>query len=275
MLDRGLLLSGGAVLVVLAFFGRGRRPGEPALSEVALWPALVGLAAGRLVAMALDDPASLRTGRNLFLVRGGVELWPGVAAAALTALAHLRRHRRPVGPTIGLLVPSAVAAWATYDLACLVRDGCPGPPSSFGLRPPGLTTTQVPIGVLVGLVGLGAAVALRAMSARRSATWVILGGLLTVSALRSIESLWLPTLDGRITRQTAQTLAVLAGTVTTAVLVAAGRRVTRGRGIRGRFTVPRRNPSPVPASHPPSGSTGAAPRGLRPPSDNGRIRGEP
>ena len=228
MLDRGLLLSGGAILVVLAFVGRSRRPGEPALSEVAFWPVLVGLAVGRLVALALDDPTSLRTGRNLFLLRGGVELWPGVAAGALTALAHLRRH--PLGPTIGLLVPAAVAAWATYDLACLVRDGCPGPPSSFGLRPPGLTTTQVPIGALVGLVGLSAAVALRAMSARRSVTWVILGGLLTVSALRSIESLWLPSLDDRITRQTAHTLAVLAGAATAAVLVTASRRVTRGRG---------------------------------------------
>lgn len=74
MLDRGLLLSVAAVLMVLGVVGRTRRGDEPALAEVALWPAVVGMVVGRLVALSLDDPASLRTMRNLLVVRGGVEL---------------------------------------------------------------------------------------------------------------------------------------------------------------------------------------------------------
>ena len=240
MLDRGLLLSITAVLVVLIAFGRTRRTHEPALSDVAFWPAIVGLVAGRLVALALDDPTSLRTARNLFLLRGGVELWPGVAAGTLTALALLRRHRQPLHATIGLLVPSAVAAWATYDLACLVRDGCPGPATSIGLRPPGLTTTQLPVGVLVGLVGLAAAAWLRKISADHATTAIILSGLLTVSALRSIESIWLPSLTEGLTRQTAQSLGVLAGTGVAAAVVVARRHMTRGAS----FGTPVQPPAP-------------------------------
>lgn len=237
MLDRGLLLSGGAVLVVLFLLGRTRRSDEPALSEAAFWPVVAGLVAGRLVALALDDPVSLRTGRNLLLLRGGVELWPGVAVGALTAVALLRHHRQAIHPTIVLLVPAGVAAWATYDLACLVRDGCPGPATSFGLRPPGLTTTQLPIGLLVGLIGLTAAVSLRRLSASHSNSFVLLAGLLVVSALRSVESIWLPSLTEGTTRQTAQSLGVLACTLLATVAVAR-RRVT------GDAPIEREDPAP-------------------------------
>lgn len=223
MLDRGLLLSVAAILMVLGVVGRTRRRDEPALAEVALWPAVVGMVVGRLVALSLDDPASLRTMRNLLVVRGGVELWPGVAAGALTALVVLRRHRMPLGSVTGLAVPAAVAAWATYDLACLVRDGCPGPASSFGLRPPGLTTTQFPVGVLVGLVGLAAAAALRRYAARWPPGRVILTGVGVVAGLRAVEAIWLPSLTGGITRQTAQSLAVLAAAGLTAGVLATRR----------------------------------------------------
>lgn len=228
MVDRGLLASVVVVLIVLTIVARTRRPAEPRLSDVALWPAAIGLLAGRLAALALDDPSGLRTIRNLLLVRGGVELWPGVAAGALLCLALLRRRRHPLGEAAGLLAPAAVAAWAAYALACVVRDGCPGPPSPIGLRPPGLTTTQLPVGVIVGLIGLGAALVLRKSSRRRSATGLVLAALLVVSGLRSLESIWLPSLADGPTRQTIQSLIVFVGTLT-ATLILAGRRARRTR----------------------------------------------
>jgi len=229
MLDRGLLLSIGAVLVALWLFGRTRRSDEPALSDLAFWPALIGLVVGRLVALGLDDPPGLRSMRNLLLLRGGVELWPGVAAGALAALVVLHRRHRPLADAASLLVPSAVAAWAAYDLACLARDGCPGPASPLGLRPSGLHATQLPVGVVAGLLGLAAAVALRRRPTKHSTSWLVLGALLVVSTLRSIESIWLPSLSARLTRQSATSIAVATGSCIGAALVALRRRAA-GRG---------------------------------------------
>jgi len=227
MLDRGLLLSAGAVLVAVWMFGRTRRSDEPALSDLAFWPALIGLVVGRLVALGLDDPAGLRSMRNLLLLRGGVELWPGVAAGTLAALVVLRRRHRSLADAASLLVPSAVAAWAAYDLACLVRDGCPGPASPLGLRPSGLHTTQLPVGVVAGLLGLAAAVTLRRHPTKHSTSWLVLGALLIVSTLRSIESIWLPSFSTRLTRQWATSIAVATGSCIAAAVIALQRRATR------------------------------------------------
>jgi len=210
LLDGGLLFSTGAVLVVLLLLGRSRRPEEPTLADVAFWPAAVGLLVGRLVALGLDDPESLRSMSNLLLLRGGVELWPGVAAGTLTALVLLRLRARSLQATAWLLTPSAVAAWATYDAACLLRDGCPGPASPVGLRPSGLISTQLPVGLVAGLVGLGAAVALRRVASRCTTAGLIFAGLFVVSSLRSLESIWLPSLGGGLSRQWSQSIAVLA-----------------------------------------------------------------
>lgn len=210
MRDGGFLLSAGAVLIVLLLFGRTRRPDEPTLSEAAFWPTAVGLLVGRLVALGIDDTDSLRSMSNLLLLRGGVELWPGVLAGTLAALAIVRIRHRSVATTARLLVPSAVAAWATYDLACLIRDGCPGPSSPIGLRPPGLTTTQLPVSLIAGLAGLGAAVLLRKAAPRRGTARLILTGLLVTAALRSIESIWLPSLASGLSRPWSESLVVLA-----------------------------------------------------------------
>jgi len=214
MLDRGFLLSGAAVLVVLLLFGRTRRHDEPALSDVAFAPALLGLLVGRLVALGLNDAPALRSMRNLLLLRGGVELWPGVAVGTAAALIAGRAGGRPLNATARLLVPSAVAAWATYDLACLIRDGCPGPASPLGLRPAGLSTTQFPVSVLAGLAGLAGAVALLRVRSRLSAPWLTVGALLLVSGLRVAESIWLPSLTGGFTRQRSQSLFVFLGSTT-------------------------------------------------------------
>jgi len=210
LLDGGLLFSAGAVLVVLLILGRTRHPEEPAVADVAFWPAAFGLLVGRLVALGLDDPESLRSMSNLLLLRGGVELWPGVAAGTLTALALPRLQARSLQATARVLVPAAVAAWATYDVACLFRDGCPGPASPVGLRPSGLTSTQLPVSLVAGLLGLGAAVVLRRAAPRCTTAGLIFAGLFVVSSLRSLESIWLPSLGGGLSRQWSQSIAVLA-----------------------------------------------------------------
>jgi hypothetical protein len=177
--------------------------------DIALGPAFVGLAVGRLVAVLLSDPTSLGRFTDLLIIRSGVEFWPGVAAAAL-AVAWLG-HRDEMAPLARLadVAPLALVGYASYEAACPFRDGCFGPTSAIGLRPPGLTTTKIPIGILMGVVVVVGAVLLhRLADGGEAASFgeltpgiVALGAVFTVASVRAIGSIWLPHVGRGLTRQ--------------------------------------------------------------------------
>lgn len=218
MLDIGLLASGIAIVAVVWAAGRWTAPGLFERNEVIdrlTTPLLAGVPAGRLAAVLLDDPASLGSVRVLLVMRGGVEFWPGVAAAGLALVIGLRRSRCPQ-PALyaAALVPYLLWIYATYEVTCLLRDGCYGPAGPMGLVPDGLSARQFPVGVAAGLaVGVLGLVVHRpwALSPVTKIA-VAVGG---VAAIWAVASIWLPRLDGGLTRQHLQLFAV-------AIAVAAG-----------------------------------------------------
>ena len=213
MIDFGLLFSIAVALgtpELLAHRWHLETFDEPTgFIDVAAYPALAGLAIGRLAAVALDDPESLGRISNLVIVRSGVEFWPGVVAASLVVLVVARRAGvRPIA-RLADVVPLAMVGYAAYEAACVLRDGCFGPRSPIGLRPKGLSTTVLPIGLLVALVVVGAAVGTRALSKRGvGSTTVVLVAGASVAAVRAIASIWLPHVGSGVTRQHATSIAV-------------------------------------------------------------------
>lgn len=218
MLDVGLLASGITIVAVVWAAARWTAPGLFERNEVIdrlTIPLLAGVPAGRLAAVLLDDPASLGSVRVLLVIRGGVEFWPGVAAAGLALVIGLRRSRCPQPALyVAALVPYLLWVYATYEVTCLLRDGCYGPAGPVGLVPDGLNARQFPVGVVAGLaVGVLGLVVHRlwALSPVTKIAMAV-GG---VAAIRAVASIWLPRLDDGLTRQHLQSFAV-------AIAVAAG-----------------------------------------------------
>ena len=215
MIDVGLLASIAIVLIVPAVF-------------VPLWPAsaaptgvldtaggavLLGLLVGRLSAVALDDPGALSRISDLMIIRSGVEFWPGVAAG--TAWIWLRSKREHFAPAqrLAALTAPALVAWACYEAACLVRDGCPGPLSSLGLRPDGLVGRVFPVDVLAAAAAVGAAIATRYFHRRgMPSLQVVVLAIALLAMIRSVASIWLPHIGDGLTRQhkTSLVIAVIA-----------------------------------------------------------------
>lgn len=209
MLDTGLLLSGVVVVAAMWLAARWLRlPWE--VSEALdrfVAPAMVGVLVGRASALVLDDPTSLRSVRAFLVVRGGVELWPGAAAAAVVLASSLRRRAEPVLATMALLVPVALVGYGAFEATCLVREGCYGPESAIGLRPDGLTSPMVPLGVVVGLALVAVAAALAARAYRPPVETLAIA-LVAVAGLRSIAAIWLPRIGEALTRPHRESIAV-------------------------------------------------------------------
>jgi len=186
---------------------RRRAPQEP-VSALASTPLVAGLAAARLTAVVLDDPATLLRPFDLLLIRGGMEFWAGVAGAS--AAIWLAARNRPFTPLdrAADIAPFALFAYAIYEAACLLRDGCFGPASPLGLRPGGLGQTQVPVGVLVGM----AAAALGALSwrwsRRRPPIDVALLAVTGLAGIRSFAGFFLPKVTSGLTRPHMESLLV-------------------------------------------------------------------
>lgn len=222
MIDRGLLLT--MVLMAAAVGAADRRirrmrTGIEPILALASTPVLVGLAVGRLAAVILDDPATLRRPFDLLLIRGGVEFWPGVAAGLAACWLSARRDTgRPFG-RLAELAPFGLWAYATYEAACLLRDGCFGPPSAVGLRPGGTGEPQVPVGVLVGLaVAVLGAVLWRRRAIGSAATQVVIA-VTGLAAIRAAAGFLLPNVAAGLTRPHRESLVVAAlGLVALAVL---------------------------------------------------------
>lgn len=211
MLDTGLLLSGAVIVMAMwlapQWVASTSRTSSSGVLDQLLAPAMAGLLAGRVVALVLDDPTSLRSLRAFLVIRGGVELWPGAIAAAATLVVGLRRAGEAVLPAVARLVPVALIGYAAFEATCLLREGCYGPHSAVGLRPDGIGATMLPLGVIAGAVLAGVAVVL----ARRPADppiVTIASATLAVAAVRSIESVWLPRIGDGLTRPHWESIAV-------------------------------------------------------------------
>jgi hypothetical protein len=214
MLDFGLLTSAITIVVVVAVATRWAP--TPALGARSVGdrlhaPVIIGVLTGRVVAAALDDPTSLRSLRALLVIRGGVEFWPGVAAAIGVLVWGTRRRRdESAGLTLAELAPFLLWGYATWEATCLLRDGCYGPVSSIGLVPDGLTTRHFPVGLVVAL-----GVTLLGVALHQLWGWLpwakVAAAVAGVAAARSVASIWLPRLSDSLTRQHLQSLAVLGG----------------------------------------------------------------
>lgn len=186
-------------------------------------PLAIGLATGRLVTLALDDPNSLGSMSDMLVIRSGVEFWPAVAAAAGLAAWQAGRNGTPPLQRLAELAPLALIGYAAYEAACVFRDGCPGPVSPLGLRPPGLHTSMLPIGWLMALSTVIGAAILHHRQRRTAPAALVISAVAWVGVTRSIGSVWLPKIGDGLTRQHVSSLAV-AVTAMGALLALSSRR---------------------------------------------------
>ncbi len=203
MADVGLLATLALIVIVVTFV----RPwlavaAGGGITDTAMGAALIGLAAGRMAAVALDDPGALTQLSDLLIIRSGVEFWPGVLVGVAWLVARARREHVGSWDRLAALVPAGLVAWGVYEATCLVRGGCPGPVSGVGLHPDGLSNRVLPIGVVVGSFAVVGAVLLSVMQRRGlSSRRVVVAGVVAVAVIRSIASVWLPRIGDRLTRQ--------------------------------------------------------------------------
>ena len=226
MIDRGLLVTMVLAAAVVALVDRRLRRRsallEPILSLTST-PLIVGLAVARLVAVALDDPATMRRPVDLLLIRGGMEFWAGVLGAAAATWVGARRNRMSTVERVADVAPFALLAYAVYEAACLVRDGCFGPASSLGLRPGGLGQRQIPVGILVGLAVAGLSFAAWRVSGRVRPAAVVAVSLAGLASIRSAAGFASPRVSAGLTRPHRESLVALAlGLLWTAALFARG-----------------------------------------------------
>lgn len=228
MIDYGLLVSMivafGAPSLLAWWWPIDPDPGTSAdgapasFLDVALAPAFAGLAVGRLITLALDDPNSIGSISDMLIIRSGVEFWPGVAAAAGVVLWAGRRVGMPAMHRLASVVPLAMVGYGSYEAACLLRDGCFGPESSVGLRPRGVSTTMFPVGVMMAIAIVVAAFVVRAISVRGRSAVVVALATVAVAGVRAVGSIWLPHVGAGLTRQHVTSIVVaVAGAAALAV----------------------------------------------------------
>ena len=213
MIDYGLavsmIIAFGLPAIAGSWWTISGRDSKVAFVDVALGPAFIGLLVGRLTTLALDDPSSMGSVADMVIIRSGVEFWPGVAATTAAVLGSAKFERVPPTKRMAELAPLAMLGYAGYEAACIFRDGCFGPASAIGLRPPGLATTMIPVGWIMAVaVGLAAVGVRRLVSRGQSSLVVALVAAAAVSSVRAIGSIWLPHVGDGPTRQHLTSLAV-------------------------------------------------------------------
>lgn len=213
MVDVGLLVTIALIVIVVTVFVRPwpTSAAERGVIDTASGAATIGLIAGRLAAVALDDPGALTKLNDLLIIRSGVEFWPGAAAAVAWLVVQARREHVGVWDRLAALAPAGLVAWAVYEATCVVRGGCPGPASLLGLHPDGLVTSVFPVGLAVGGFAAGFALLLslaqrRGLPPRRT----VLAAMTAMAITRSIASVWLPHIGEGLTRQHRTSLVVAA-----------------------------------------------------------------
>ena len=180
----------------------------------------VGVIFARLSAVAFDDPGSLTNLSDLLIIRSGMEFWPGLAAATMWLAMGARRADLSIAARLAALVPAALTAWACYEATCLIRDGCPGPPSVIGLHPDGLASRMFPVGLTVAIVAGASAFLLDRLHRRGVPNpQIVVGAVAAVAGIRSVASIWLPRIGDGLTRQHRES--IVAFLISSAVLVMA------------------------------------------------------
>ncbi len=259
MIDRGLLATMALIAVVVAGLDRALRRrsthAEPIMS-LASTPMLVGLAVGRLAAVFQDDPGTLRRPFDLLLIRGGMEFWPGAAAALAAAWVTSRRGPSRPAERLIELAPFALWAYAVYEAACVLRDGCFGPFAAVGLRPGGSGERQLPVGILVGLVAAALGAAVWRWSGRLGWSGVMVLSVGGLAAIRIAAGFLLPKVTAGLTRPHVESIAVLVITLVGSVVLRARAVPERRRRVAGeaRASLVAREPHARPGA-PPSGHT--------------------
>ena len=212
MIDLGLLVSLAIVVTIPALFVRPWPPDaiNGGVLDASLGALAAGVVVGRLTSLAIDDPGSLTSLSDILIIRSGVEFWAGAAVGIAWLAFGAHKDKVPATVRIAALAPAALVAWACYEATCLVRDGCPGPASVLGLRPDGLTTRVLPIGVLVAAAATASAYALGRLHRNGTpSAQIALLTIATVAAIRSFASIWLPHIGDDLTRQHKESIAVL------------------------------------------------------------------
>lgn len=155
MVDYGLFVSFAITSTAVWLAGRLVAPvsvGERTPLDQFVAPLFAGVVVGRATTLALSDVAGLFSLREFLTVRGGVAFWPAVlAAVGVLVVLFSRPEDPPQVERVAGLAPYAIVALAAFQATCVVRDGCPGPTSGFGLVPSGLTTRQFPVGIMGGI----------------------------------------------------------------------------------------------------------------------------
>ena len=227
MIDYGLLVSMMLAFGLPSLVGNrwtvSDRDAPVGFIDVALIPAFVGLAVGRLTTLALDDPSSIGSIPDMLIIRSGVEFWPGVAGAVAAVLVSARIGQVSPSNRVKELAPLAMIGYASYEAACVFRDGCFGPESAIGIRPPGLTATMFPVGWIVAVAVVLAAFGLHVLAVRGNSAWVLaLASIAAVASVRSVASIWLPHVGDGLTRQHWSSIVVAVASLA-ALVMAAGR----------------------------------------------------
>lgn len=207
-MDTGLLLT---VLIVLGGVHLTLRALPPPAGdrgqviELVSTPVIVGLIAARVIFVLLDHPASVFRLRDLMVVRAGVEFWAGVIVSLAWVLVRVHRADARIGAmvTLAAATPYLLIGVALYEASCLVRDGCLGPVARVGLKPNGLGSTMVPVGVLVA-VALGVAALVLRRARTRKPAQTVLGALAILGGVRLVASWFLPAFGpSRVERESA------------------------------------------------------------------------
>ena len=246
MIDRALLATIVLMVAVVAGADRALRRSRPSAERVlamASMPVAAGLAAGRLAAVLLDDPGTLRRPFDLLLIRGGMELWPGVAAGAAVAWVAARRDGVSGKGRLAELAPFGLWAYAAYEALCLVREDCFGPLWHLGPRPGGVGGGQFPVGVALGVAVAASGIVVWRSSRRVSHASLVVASLWAIAAARSLAAFALPDLASGLTRPHIESLVVASGAAVW--LAATGIRRRRGGDAAG---VPAAAPSPEASS---------------------------
>jgi len=213
VIDRGLLLSALSIVVAVWVIARRCLPRlvrEESVLAAGTSAAIAGVVVARLVAVILDDPAALGRFRDLLIIRGGMEFWPGVAAAVVVCALGVRRSGVPVAAELADLAPYGLGGYAAYEASCLLRDGCFGPASPLGLRPGGLGSAEFPVGLVVAVAVALLAVVVRQVGHRDLAVSIVVAAL-GMGTVRSLAALLLPKIGPAPSRPQVESSAVALG----------------------------------------------------------------
>ncbi|MEM8922351.1 MAG: prolipoprotein diacylglyceryl transferase family protein [Actinomycetota bacterium] len=237
MIDFGLLLSMLAVVGVPTLLQRRwplRTADGASFTDLAVIAIIAGVIVGRIVSVAVESPGSLGRVGDLLIIRSGVDFWPGAVAGLAVLWWDARRVGVSLVDRLADLAPLGLMAYAAYEACCLFRDGCFGPVSAFGLRPPGVATAMVPIGLIVAAAVVGLALIVRrADGGGWGAPTVVVGAVAGVAVVRSVASIWLPHVGDGLTRHHWLSIAVAAVAVPVATML-----VLRHRASAGSDTAP-------------------------------------